>query len=112
MIDAATFRKLALAMPGVTEAPHVDRIAFRARVIFATLPPDGRTANLKLEPADQEMRCAAMPDAFAPVQGGWGRMGWTMVDLTRVDPDALAGALADAWRHASAPPRGRPRRLR
>ncbi len=108
MPDAATLRRLALALPGTTEAPHFDRTAFRARTIFATLPPDGRTANLKLTPEEQEFRCTLAPHAFAPVPGAWGRQGYTTVTLAQVTEDELAAALLAAHQTASRkPPRRR-----
>jgi hypothetical protein len=63
MVDAAGFRRIALSFPGASERPHFDRIAFRARVTFATLAPDGATANLKLAPDQQALKCAVAPDA-------------------------------------------------
>jgi hypothetical protein len=110
MVDAAQFRRMAMALPGATEAPHFDRSAFRARVIFATLAADGLTANIRLTPEDQEFRCTAIPHAFAPVSGGWGRMGYTCVTLSAVTQDELASALDAAWRRATAKP-SRPRRV-
>ncbi len=108
MADHATLRRLALALPGTTEAPHFDRTAFRARTIFATLAPDGHTANLKLTPEEQEFRCTLAPHAFAPVPGGWGRMGYTTVTLAALAEDELAAALLAAHANATRkPPRRR-----
>lgn len=53
MPDPATFRTLALACEGTTEVLHFNRPAFRRRVIFATLAPDGTSANLRLTPDQQ-----------------------------------------------------------
>lgn len=83
----------------------MDRTAFRAARIYATLAADGLTANLKLSPAEQEFRCTILPDAFAPVSGGWGRMGWTTALLSALDTHTLAGALEAAWRDARPKPR-------
>jgi hypothetical protein len=104
MADAAAFRAAALALEGVTQAPHVDRTAFRRRTIFATLAADGLTANLRFAPEEQAFRCAARPDAFAPVPGGWGALGWTTATLAALDAEALAGALAAAWSDAGPRP--------
>ena len=109
MPDAATLRRLALALPGTTEAPHFDRTSFRARTIFATLAPDGTTANLNLGPDEQQFRCTLAPHGFAPVPNAWGRQGWTTATLAALDEAELAAALQAAWRRASAkpPPRRR-----
>lgn len=103
-ISTARFRKLALSLEGATEVPHMDRAAFRTtKRIFATLAADGRSANLALDHEVQAAVCEARPDAFAPVPGGWGRMGYTTVDLGTVTEADLTRALTEA--HArSLPP--------
>jgi hypothetical protein len=105
MATAEEFRRLALAHEGASEVPHVDRTAFRARRIFATLAPDGATANVRLAPDEQELKCLLRPDAFAPVPNRWGAQGWTTVHLDAIDLAGLQDALKPAWRHAR--PRGR-----
>jgi hypothetical protein len=77
MATGKDLRRLALALEGTTEAPHVDRTAFKAARIFVTLAADGRTANFKFMTDEQEFKCMMAPEAFAPVPQGWGRMGWT-----------------------------------
>ncbi|WP_293867620.1 MmcQ/YjbR family DNA-binding protein [uncultured Alsobacter sp.] len=94
---AALFRDLALALPGTTEAPHFDRRAFRVRTTYATLPPDGATANLRLTPDDQAHWCGLLPAALAPVPNKWGQQGWTTVTLAVIAPDDLAAVLRRAW---------------
>ena len=104
MIRAARFRELALSFAGALEVPHMDRAAFRTkRRIFATLAPDGRSANLMLDLDLQEALCEALPKAFAPVPGGWGRMGATTVDLGAVSEPDLTSARGEAHARASEP---------
>lgn len=104
VITPARLRAVALSFTGAVEVPHMDRAAFRTkRRIFATLPPDGKTANLLLPLDLQEALCDAIPGAFAPVPGGWGRMGYTTVDLRVVSDADLVRALTEAHAHASAP---------
>ena len=105
MATAEEFRRLALALEGTTEAPHVDRTAFRVARIFATLAPDDATGNLKLEPDEQELKCLLQPAAFAPVPNRWSAQGWTTIRLDAIALPELQGALELAWRHAQ--PRGR-----
>ncbi|CUA84913.1 YjbR [Chelatococcus sambhunathii] len=95
--SAADVRRLALSLPGTTEAPHFDRAAFRARRIFATLPRDGTAANLRLSPEDQAHWCALLPAALRPVPNGWGARGWTEVLLDRIDLVDLETILQRAW---------------
>jgi hypothetical protein len=100
MPSAAEFRRFALALEGTTQAPHFDRTAFKVARIYATLAADGRTANLKLAPDEQALKCEVAPDACAPVPNAWGRQGWTTVTLAKLSAAELKAALAMAWRHA------------
>lgn len=100
MASADDLRSIALAMPGTAVAPHFDRIAYRARKIFATLAADGRSANLALTPDEQEMQCLMLPEAFVPVPNRWGQQGWTTVLLDRIRIDDLRTAVALAYEHA------------
>ncbi len=86
----------------------MERAAFRTkRRIFATVPPDGQSANLALDLDLQEAVCEALPDAFSPVPGGWGRMGYTTVSLRAVSEEDLTRALKVAHARASEPARPR-----
>lgn len=80
----------------------MERAAFRTKHrIFATLPPDGASANLLLDRDLQEALCESLPKAFAPVAGGWGRMGYTTVSLKTVTEADLVRALTEAHARAS-----------
>src|SRR5262245_9230817 len=46
MATAYDLRRIAMSLDGTVEAPHFDRVAFKVARIYATLPPDGLTANL------------------------------------------------------------------
>ena len=100
MANAADFVRLALALPDVVEYPHFDRRAFKARITFATLAPDGASANLKLSPDEQEFKCLLAPEAFAPIANAWGRKGWTLATLSALSEDELRAALEMAFAHA------------
>lgn len=107
-MNRATFRKLALALEGVEETPHMDRTAFRTkRKIFATMGAGDRV-HLIVEPADErESLLEAFPDAIFSL-GGWTRLGYLAVDLRKVDPGLLRELLSDAWRAAL--PAAKPRK--
>ena len=100
MATAADFVRIAGILPGVVEYPHFDRRAFKARVTFATLSADGLTANLKLSPDQQALKCAVAPEAFEPLPNAWGARGWTVVKLESLDEAELAAALEMARRLA------------
>lgn len=97
---AADLRRIALSLAGTTEAPHFDRTAFKVKRIYVTLAADGRSANIKLMPDEQEFKCLLAPKAFQPVAGGWGRQGWTTAMLSELSVADLRQALEMAWRHA------------
>jgi hypothetical protein len=102
MADAADFRRIALSFDGAREYPHFDRRAFKARVTFATLASDERTANFKFLPDEQALKCAVAPDAFSPLDNAWGRRGWTCAILDALTEKELQAALELAWGNAAA----------
>jgi len=101
MANANDLRRMALALEGTSEAPHFDRAAFKAARIYVTLAADGKTANFKFAPDEQELKCMTAPDAFSPVPNAWGRQGWTTATLSALSAAELKDALATAWRHAA-----------
>jgi YjbR len=106
LANAADLQRLAMALDGTTSAPHFDRTAFKVARIYATLAPEGLTANLKLTPDEQELKCLTAPEAFRPVPNAWGSQGWTTVTLAALSRKELEAALRLAWQHA-VPQRGR-----
>lgn len=100
MADANDLRRIALSLDGTIESPHFDRAAFKVRRIYVTLAADGKTANFKFTPDEQEFNCLLTPHAFQPVAGGWGRQGWTTATLSELNVPELRQALETAWEHA------------
>jgi len=100
MATAADVHALAMALAGTTAAPHFDRTAFKVARIYATLAPDGSTANLKLTPDAQALKCLTAPKAFAPLPNAWGSQGWTTVTLAALSKAELRAALHLAWQDA------------
>ena len=91
---------MALSLEGTTEVPHFDRAAFRVNRIYVTLAADGRDANFKFRPEEQEFKCMMAPDAFVPVPNAWGKRGATTATLSKLTPAELETALEMAWAHA------------
>jgi hypothetical protein len=107
-VSAARAREMALALPGASEAPHFHRVAFRTvRKTFATLDAQAGDLNLMFDPAWRDVYCEKAPEVFAPVSGGWGRMGSTRCALDAVEEAVLAEALARAHQLAAPRPRRR-----
>jgi hypothetical protein len=100
MATSADLRRIALSLSETTEAPHFDRAAFKVARIYVTLAADGKTANFKFTPDEQELKCLTAPEAFAPVPNAWGKQGWTTATLAKLTPGELKSALETAWRHA------------
>ena len=76
-MTANEFRKLALDLPEVAEAQHMNHPDFRVRgKIFATLAyPDKTFAMVKLSLPDQRKFTQADKETFALVPGFWGEHG-------------------------------------
>ncbi len=97
----ATFEVLqgiALSFDEVTEEPHMEKISFRIRKkIFVTFTSETGMAVLKLTPVDQSVFCDHPGGAFKPVPGGWGRQGWTQVNLDTVEEPMLRDAVTQSY---------------
>lgn len=100
MATADDLTRIALSLEGTIAAPHFERTAFKVKRNYATLAGDGLTANLKLSPDEQELKCLTHGEAFTPVPNAWGKQGWTSVTLGVIEIDELTAALEMAWRHA------------
>jgi len=98
-VTVKTFRTLALAQPEAVEVGHMGHPDFRVKdKIFATLGyPDKGHGMVKLNLEQRDGFVDAEPLAFAPVPGGWGRTGATLVTLRLVSLAALAAAIEMAW---------------
>lgn len=100
MVGPDDIRRLALALPEAHEEPHFDSTSFRVKgKIFATLDPafnDGSFV-LKLDPEDQHNLVEGRPGVVAPIDGYWGRSGWTRVYARDLEVEELADFLRTAW---------------
>jgi hypothetical protein len=98
-MTSADFRRIALSLEGAEEGSHMGAADFRVGGrIFATLASQKLGyGNLMLSPEQQTAFVQEQPDLFLPVAGGWGRMGYTHILLSKATEDILAGALRAAW---------------
>jgi len=99
MADKTDVLRVAHSLEGTTSAPHFDRLAFKVVRTYATLAADGQSINLKLTPDEQEFKCLLAPEAFSAIPNGWGRQGWTVARLDRLNEAELRAALTMAWEH-------------
>mgnify|MGYP003576828922 CR=1 FL=1 len=98
-MTANEFRRVALGLPGTSEAQHMGHPDFRVGgKIFATLGyPSARFGVVMLTPDQQELFVRTEPETFEPVPGGWGRNGSTRVTLGAAKKSAVREALKVAW---------------
>lgn len=102
MIDEATFRKWALALPDAVEMAHFEKPSFRInKKIFATLDLKKNRACLKLSLIDQSVFCTYDNTIIYPVPGAWGKKGFTFVELERVRKDLFKDALKSAYQEVA-----------
>lgn len=88
------FRLAALSLPEAHQDSHMGRPDLRVRnKIFATLPQDGRTVNLKTTPLGLDMLLRDDPLSYRDVWGG----RWVGVELSRVSAGDLRDLLVEAY---------------
>jgi hypothetical protein len=98
LVTLADLRKIALALPEVSEEPHFEKTSFRVKKrIFATYDPTHNLACLKLSEIDQNVFSLADKTIIYPVSNKWGNQGWTLVEMNRVNEDLLKDALTTAY---------------
>ncbi|WP_410220557.1 MmcQ/YjbR family DNA-binding protein [Pedobacter sp.] len=98
MITINTFRKLALSFPETIEEPHFEKTAFKVKKkIFATYDPKNQTACIKLSEIDQNVFSSADKTIIYPVNNKWGKQGWTLIELKKVNKDLFIDALITAY---------------
>lgn len=98
MVTMEYVRSSALAFPRAEEHPHFEKTSFRVnKKIFATLDEKKKIVVVKLSPIDQSAFCAFDTSVIFPVPGGWGKQGWTMIDLSKVKKTTFNDALKTSY---------------
>jgi len=98
MIDISTFRQMALSFEEVVEMPHFEKASFRVnKKIFATLNAEAETAVIKLTEVEQSVFCGYDRTVMYPVNGGWGKQGWTVINLKTISHEILLDALTTSY---------------
>lgn len=98
MVTEQYLRSLALSFPEATELPHFEKTSFRIRKkIFATYDAVEQSACMKLSLVHQEVFTKAGDGAIYPMPNKWGKRGWTMVKLAKVNSHLFAHALKVAY---------------
>ncbi len=99
MFTTEQAKQLALSLEGTGEQPHFDRTAFTVKKkIFATLSLKDRTLNLKFTPQVQFIFCPPQSDVIFAIPNGWGRQGWTTINLDKANKKLVKSALEEAYK--------------
>ena len=98
MLTCDDIRAIALALPLAEESPHFDATSFRVKgKIFCTMDPASPRATLKFDPEDQHNLSQAHPGVVAPVEGYWGRSGWTVVACDALERGEVESLMRMSW---------------
>jgi hypothetical protein len=100
-------RAFCLALPGTHEketwgdAEHAGDVTFRVKdKIYLITGPDGGSASIRTDRAQQTDLLAAFPEAVS-IAPYVGRFGWVNVRLDGLDPAILEDVIRAAWRRTA-----------
>lgn len=98
MLTIETVRKLALSFPETTEEPHFEKASFRVKKkIFATFDSKKNQACVKLSEIDQNVFSMVDKNAIYPVDNKWGKQGWTIIEMGKINQNILEDILITAY---------------
>ena len=99
MVTPEQVKQIALSFEGTDEKPHFNRTAFTIKKkIFATLSFKDKTLNLKFTPQVQMIFCPPENDVVFAIPNGWGRQGWTTINLNKATKKLVTSALEEAYK--------------
>ena len=91
-------RRLALSLPEAAEGDDHGTPAFTVGgKIFCTLSLGPPRITIKLTAEDQDNLVAGHPGVIEPVDGYWGKKGWTVVRCDLADEATILMLLRLAW---------------
>ena len=98
MVTIEILRKIALSFPEVTEEPHFEKSSFRIKKkIFATYDDIKKRACIKLSVIDQDVFSSADKTIIYPVDNKWGKQGWTLIEMKKVNKSLFIDAVTTAY---------------
>jgi hypothetical protein len=90
-------RRIAMAMPSVTEEPHFHYTSFRvAGKIFATAPPDGDFLHVFVDEEQRQLAMALDPEPLSILTWGKAVVG-LRVDLSKAKAALVKKLLQQSW---------------
>jgi hypothetical protein len=97
-VNVKQVRRVAMALPEVTEQPHFHLSSFRVKgKIFATMAPDGSFMNVFCDEAPREAIVAVDPKAYETLW--WGKSAYLHVHLKAAKVKDVTELLRLAWEH-------------
>lgn len=98
MINTKIALEIAISFDEVTEEPHFEKTSFRVnKKIFATMNEQEKRMTVRLSVLDQDMFCSFDKNVIYPVPNGWGKHGWTHVNLKTIRKEMLKDVLTVAY---------------
>lgn len=99
MVEINAFREIALSFPEASEKAHFDKTAFTiGEKVFVTLNERLAQATVKLTVQEQDLFSLFDKTVIYPVPNSWGKKGWTIIELRKVEEQTLRDALTSAYR--------------
>lgn len=98
MVTLKTLRTIALSLPETTEEPHFEKTSFRVKKkIFATYDDTNKRLCVKFSEINQNVFSAFDKTIIYPVNNKWGKQGWTMIEMKKINKELLNDALITAY---------------
>lgn len=98
MVTVSWARQFALSFEEATEQPHFEKTSFRVRKkIFATLNTADKQVVVKFTAEQQSLFGLHNPAAVYPVSGGWGKQGYTVLELSKVRKEVFNDAVTVSY---------------
>lgn len=102
MVSIDNFRKMVLLLNNVEELPHFEKTSFRVnKKIVATLDVKAKRVVVKLSEIEQSVFGAYDKTAIYPVNGAWGKQGWTIIELDKVKKEVLKDAIQTSYNNVA-----------
>ena len=104
MVPLDLARNFALSFDHVLEGSHRDVVSFKVKSkIFMTMNAKENRICIRLSPVDQNVFSAFDSSVIYPVPNGWGKYGWTLINLKKVKKEMLKDAVTTAYCHVAPP---------
>ena len=98
MVTIKTAKTVALSFDQSEQHPHFENIAFKVKKkIFATLNEKENRVCLKFNEIDQSVFTSFDKEIIYPVPNKWGKHGWTLVNLGKVNEEMFQDAIKTAY---------------